>query len=194
MPQGFTFISQFKKNGQKRHQSREEHWLTLGSFCFCFNPNYSSSLSVLSSHTVIKKKWLQSYWWVGPLWHRRNPHGAGPLFGLWSVFGKGQSAPAMTWFLLRKEILLSILFFLPLMIADRECFGHQWIFFFIIQLYLQFVCVHEGRRFHSAITAPNDHVELDNDQLWRWVGNNCGTPAFYRCASVFCNSPQKKEK
>lgn len=67
-------------------------------------------------------------------------------------------------------------------------------FFFIIQLYLQFVCVHEGRRFHSAITAPNDHVELDNDQLWRWVGNNCGTPAFYRCASVFCNSPQKKEK
>lgn len=85
-------------------------------------------------------------------------------------------------------------FFLPLMIADRECFGHQWIFFFIIQLYLQFVCVHEGRRFHSAITAPNDHVELDNDQLWRWVGNNCGTPAFYRCASMFCNSPQKKEK
>lgn len=144
MPQGFTFISQFKKNGQKRHQSREEHWLTLGSFCFCFNPNYSSSLSVLSSHTVIKKKWLQSYWWVGPLWHRRNPHGAGPLFGLWSVFGKGQSAPAMTWFLLRKEILLSILFFLPLMIADRECFGHQWIFFFYYSA-LSSVCVRAWR-------------------------------------------------
>lgn len=175
----------------RAERNTDWHWEVSVSASIPTTPHHSQCFPPIR---LLKKKWLQSYWWVGPLWHRRNPHGAGPLFGLWSVFGKGQSAPAMTWFLLRKEILLSILFFLPLMIADRECFGHQWIFFFIIQLYLQFVCVHEGRRFHSAITAPNDHVELDNDQLWRWVGNNCGTPAFYRCASMFCNSPQKKEK
>lgn len=56
----------------------------------------------------------------------------------------------------------------------------------------QLLCVHAWRRCHTAITALNDHVGLDNDYPCQRAANTCGTPAFYRCGRMLWKLPQKK--
>lgn len=56
----------------------------------------------------------------------------------------------------------------------------------------QLLCVHAWRRWHTAITALNDHVGLDNDYPCQRAANTCGTPAFYRCGRMLWKLPQKK--
>lgn len=121
----------------RAERNTDWHWEVSVSASIPTTPHHSQCFPPIR---LLKKKWLQSYWWVGPLWHRRNPHGAGPLFGLWSVFGKGQSAPAMTWFLLRKEILLSILFFSPPHDSRQGVLWSPVDFFFLLFSFIFSLC------------------------------------------------------
>lgn len=175
--------------GGKKQQglSGEEHRLEQASFsfqprltsmacvhvcCFCLGIGPLSTaapthplhhVALRASHPRRHQKKLPLKLWVrGPMWRRRNSGGAGLLFGLWSVYGKGQSAPALTCFSLRKELPLSPPFFFFCTTTDRKCLTLHW------SLppppsFCVYLCVHAGRRCHTAITALNDHVGLDND-------------------------------
>lgn len=79
-------------------------------------------------------------------------------------------------------------FFPPFTTTDRECWSLHWSFFFAF-FPPQLLCVHAGRRCHTAITALNDHVGLDNDYPCQRASNTCGTPAFYRCGRMLWNIP-----
>lgn len=122
---------------------------------------------------------LEEFWWcrpsvwiVGCIWEGSKCSGADMLF-------------------IEKEASPLTHFFPPFTTTDRECWCLHWSFFFAF-FPPQPLCVHAGRRCHTAITALNDHVGLDNDYPCQRALNTCGTPAFYRCGRMLWNVPQKK--
>lgn len=114
---------------------------------------------------------LEEFWWCRPsgwVWEGSKCSGADMLF-----VEKGAS-PLTYFFSLLQQLI-----------------GSARAFFFAFFL-PQLLCVHAWRRCHTAITALNDHVGLDNDYPCQRAANTCGTPAFYRCGRMLWKLPQKK--
>lgn len=119
--------------------------------------------------TVSGPLWtLEEFWWCRP--------------SVWTVYGKGQSAVALTCFSLRKELPLSpIFFFFPFTTTDREYWSLQWsgfsfsFFFFSNSPFSFCVYMQEG-----GATLPSQLLMIMSAQIMTILASVQRTPVVHR--------------
>lgn len=105
---------------------------------------------------------------------RRNPGGAGLLFGLWSVYRKGQSAVALTWVLLREELPLSPIFLLQRLIGNTGASTGVY-YYFLNSLFSFCAYMQEG-----GATLPLQLLMIMSAQIMTSLVSVQQTPVVHR--------------